>query len=218
MRPFLSVAGGSIDLVSVSGSGGIQPTVVLKLEGKSASLFSVKNEMSQRIHRHFMASGYASNGMATTTKNCATWDITPSWRRDRTLPELDAIAAAATPSDRDPAPLPERQKTCICAEKTALCRATLGPSSSYCWRVWQTRKNSPVDESILPPNQTAKRCIWWLMTLTSIFCGWACLPSEPNLFTFASSLASTRFLTSRWSLTTEVLEHRRPAREHDVLV
>ena len=35
--------------------------------------------------------------------------------------------------------------------------------------------------------------------LTSIFCGWACLPSEPNLFTFASSLASTRFLTSLWS-------------------
>ena len=57
VRPFLSVAGGSIDLVSVSGSGGIQPTVVLKLEGKSASLFSVKNEVSQRIHRHFMASG-----------------------------------------------------------------------------------------------------------------------------------------------------------------
>ena len=57
VRPFLSVAGGSIDLVSVSGSGGIQPTVVLKLEGKSASLFSVKNEISQRIHRHFMASG-----------------------------------------------------------------------------------------------------------------------------------------------------------------
>ena len=66
VRPFLSVAGGSIDLVSVSGSGGIQPTVVLKLEGKSASLFSVKNEISQRIHRHFMASGSgASNGMAT---------------------------------------------------------------------------------------------------------------------------------------------------------
>ena len=43
MRPFL-VAGGSIDLVSVSGSGGIQPTVVLKLEGKSASLFSVKKK------------------------------------------------------------------------------------------------------------------------------------------------------------------------------
>ena len=57
VRPFLSVAGGSIDLVSVSGSGGIQPTVVLKLEGKSASLFSVKNEISQRIHRHFMALG-----------------------------------------------------------------------------------------------------------------------------------------------------------------
>ena len=57
VRPFLSVAGGSIDLVSVSGSGGIQPTVVLKLEGKSASLFSVKNEISQRIHRHFIASG-----------------------------------------------------------------------------------------------------------------------------------------------------------------
>jgi lysyl-tRNA synthetase class 2 len=57
VRPFLSVAGGSIDLVSVTGTASIQPTVILKLEGKSASLFSVKNEISQRIHRHFMASG-----------------------------------------------------------------------------------------------------------------------------------------------------------------
>ena len=94
VRPFLSVAGGSIDLVSVEGAGGVrpravtnhssvrtrncsgahplhaaqrkcastltaqvQPTVLLRLEGKSASLFSVKNEISQRIHRHFMQSG-----------------------------------------------------------------------------------------------------------------------------------------------------------------
>jgi lysyl-tRNA synthetase class 2 len=57
VRPFLSVAGGAIDLVSLSGVGGIQPTIMLKLEGKSASLFSVKNEISQRIHRHFMTSG-----------------------------------------------------------------------------------------------------------------------------------------------------------------
>jgi len=57
VRPFLSVAGGSIDLVSLSGVGGAAPTVVLKLAGKSASLHSVKQEISQRIHRHFMAAG-----------------------------------------------------------------------------------------------------------------------------------------------------------------
>ena len=57
VRPFLSVAGGSIELVSLSGVGGPQPTVLLKLAGKSASLHSVKQEISQRIHRHFMAAG-----------------------------------------------------------------------------------------------------------------------------------------------------------------
>ena len=31
-----------------------------------------------------------------------------------------------------------------------------GPSSSYCCFVWQTRKNSPVDESIDPPNLREK--------------------------------------------------------------
>ena len=34
-----------------------QPTVILRLEGKSASLNSVKQEISQRIHRHFMIAG-----------------------------------------------------------------------------------------------------------------------------------------------------------------
>mmetsp|Transcript_130 Transcript_130/g.341 ORF Transcript_130/g.341 Transcript_130/m.341 type:complete len:217 (-) Transcript_130:24-674(-) len=57
VRPFLSVAGGSVDLVSVDALSSLQPTVVLRLQGKSASLFSVKNEISQRIHRHFMSSG-----------------------------------------------------------------------------------------------------------------------------------------------------------------
>ena len=71
VRPFLSVAGGSIDLVSVSGSGGIQPTVVLKLEGKSASLFSVKNEI--RAHPpplHGLGACVEWDG--ATTKNCKT--------------------------------------------------------------------------------------------------------------------------------------------------
>ena len=57
VRPFLSVAGGTVDLVSLSGVGGAQPTVILRLEGKSASLNSVKQEISQRIHRHFMIAG-----------------------------------------------------------------------------------------------------------------------------------------------------------------
>ena len=57
VRPFLSVAGGTVDLVSLSGVGGAQPTIILKLEGKSASLNSVKQEISQRIHRYFMGAG-----------------------------------------------------------------------------------------------------------------------------------------------------------------
>ena len=56
VRPFLSVAGGKISIVSVTGVGGLQPLVTLKMEGSAASLQSVKVEIMQRIQRHFMMS------------------------------------------------------------------------------------------------------------------------------------------------------------------
>mmetsp|Transcript_16550 Transcript_16550/g.25050 ORF Transcript_16550/g.25050 Transcript_16550/m.25050 type:complete len:246 (-) Transcript_16550:240-977(-) len=54
VRPFLKVAGGSINIVDLKGVGGLQPTVVLKMDGSSASLSSVKMEIVQRVQRHFM--------------------------------------------------------------------------------------------------------------------------------------------------------------------
>lgn len=54
----------------------------------------------------------------------------------------------------------------VMVEKTGLCLHTLGPYSSYCWRVWTTFENSGVEASIEPPNQTAKRCMRCEMTLT----------------------------------------------------
>jgi lysyl-tRNA synthetase class 2 len=55
VRPFLAVAGGTINLLSLSGAGGLQPSVVLDLRGTAAALQSVKTEIQQRIQRHFMA-------------------------------------------------------------------------------------------------------------------------------------------------------------------
>jgi len=57
VRPFLQVAGGSIDVESISGENGLQPTITLKMEGASASLKSVKLEIAQRLQRHFMVAG-----------------------------------------------------------------------------------------------------------------------------------------------------------------
>ncbi|GMH52625.1 hypothetical protein TrRE_jg13046 [Triparma retinervis] len=57
VRPFLAVAGGSISVISISGVGGSQPTVTLKMEGASSTLQSVKLEIAQRIQRHFMSPG-----------------------------------------------------------------------------------------------------------------------------------------------------------------
>ena len=57
VRPFLKVAGGNIVLVRISGEGGLQPTIVLKMEGASATLNSVKLEIVQRLQKHFMLSG-----------------------------------------------------------------------------------------------------------------------------------------------------------------
>jgi Fe-S cluster biogenesis protein NfuA len=57
VRPFLQVAGGTIDVDSITGEGGLQPTITLKMEGSAASLNSVKLEIAQRLQRHFMISG-----------------------------------------------------------------------------------------------------------------------------------------------------------------
>jgi lysyl-tRNA synthetase class 2 len=57
VRPFLQVAGGSIEIDSIQGEGGMQPTIVLRMEGASASLNSVKLEIAQRLLRHFMTAG-----------------------------------------------------------------------------------------------------------------------------------------------------------------
>lgn len=57
VRPFLQVAGGSIELDRIEGLGGLQPTIWLNMEGNSASLNSVKSEIAQRLQRHFMMAG-----------------------------------------------------------------------------------------------------------------------------------------------------------------
>ena len=57
VRPFLQVAGGSIELDRFEGLDGLQPAIWLKMEGSSASLNSVKLEIAQRLQRHFMMAG-----------------------------------------------------------------------------------------------------------------------------------------------------------------
>jgi lysyl-tRNA synthetase class 2 len=57
VRPFLQVAGGTIEVESIQGESSIQPCINLKMEGSSASLNSVKLEISQRLQRHFMIAG-----------------------------------------------------------------------------------------------------------------------------------------------------------------
>lgn len=57
VRPFLQVAGGTIDCVGILGESSVQPSVVLKMTGASNSLNSVKLEIQQRLQRHFMVSG-----------------------------------------------------------------------------------------------------------------------------------------------------------------
>ena len=56
VRPFLKVAGGNIECSSIEGESSLQPVINLKMEGSSASLNSVKLEISQRLQRHFMLS------------------------------------------------------------------------------------------------------------------------------------------------------------------
>ncbi len=57
VRPFLMVAGGSISVKEISGLGGLQPRVLLHMEGNNQSLFSVRMEITQRILRNFMVPG-----------------------------------------------------------------------------------------------------------------------------------------------------------------
>ena len=57
VRPFLNVAGGSIDLDRIEGVDGLQPAIWLNMQGTSASLSSVKLEIAQRLQRHFMIAG-----------------------------------------------------------------------------------------------------------------------------------------------------------------
>lgn len=57
VRPFLQVAGGTIDTNRIEGVDGLQPTIWLEMKGSSASLNSVKLEIAQRLQRHFMLAG-----------------------------------------------------------------------------------------------------------------------------------------------------------------
>mmetsp|Transcript_541 Transcript_541/g.1275 ORF Transcript_541/g.1275 Transcript_541/m.1275 type:complete len:104 (-) Transcript_541:328-639(-) len=57
VRPFLQVAGGTIDIDKIEGVDGLQPTIWLDMQGSSASLSSVKLEIAQRLQRHFMMAG-----------------------------------------------------------------------------------------------------------------------------------------------------------------
>jgi hypothetical protein len=45
---------GNIVVKSISGVGGLQPVILLRMEGSAAALQSVKLEIMQRIQRHFM--------------------------------------------------------------------------------------------------------------------------------------------------------------------
>jgi Fe-S cluster biogenesis protein NfuA len=57
VRPFLQVAGGSIEIDKLENVGGLQPVIWLDMQGSAASLVSVKLEIAQRLQRHFMMSG-----------------------------------------------------------------------------------------------------------------------------------------------------------------
>mmetsp|Transcript_12118 Transcript_12118/g.21906 ORF Transcript_12118/g.21906 Transcript_12118/m.21906 type:complete len:226 (-) Transcript_12118:925-1602(-) len=53
VRPFLNVAGGSIELVGISGIDSSQPTLRLHMTGAGAAINSVKVEITQRLKRNF---------------------------------------------------------------------------------------------------------------------------------------------------------------------
>ena len=56
IRPFLAMAGGSVDLVDLE-VGGVMPTAKLKIAGSGATINSVRVEISQRLKRNFPTLG-----------------------------------------------------------------------------------------------------------------------------------------------------------------
>lgn len=54
VRPFLEIAGGNIELDRIENVDGLQPRVLLTMQGSSSSLRSVRLEIAQRLQRHFM--------------------------------------------------------------------------------------------------------------------------------------------------------------------
>jgi len=69
VRPFLTVAGGSIEIDRIEGEGGLQPTIWLDMQGASASLNSVKLEIAQRLQRHFMTAGLRIDWVGNHSNN-----------------------------------------------------------------------------------------------------------------------------------------------------
>jgi Fe-S cluster biogenesis protein NfuA len=54
VRPFLQMAGGTIEVKTLTTTG-IAPTVVLRMEGEGGALTSVKVEIQQRLKRKLPA-------------------------------------------------------------------------------------------------------------------------------------------------------------------
>ena len=52
IRPFLKMAGGTVELLELN-AGGLQPTATLLIEGTSATINSVRVEIAQRLKRNF---------------------------------------------------------------------------------------------------------------------------------------------------------------------
>ncbi|KAL3902572.1 MAG: hypothetical protein SGPRY_012010 [Prymnesium sp.] len=52
IRPFLKMAGGTVELISLNADGA-QPTAHLAISGSGATINSVRVEIAQRLKRHF---------------------------------------------------------------------------------------------------------------------------------------------------------------------
>lgn len=57
VRPFLEVAGGNIHVEKFNQDGLLDTYILLKMDGRSGSLKSVRKEIQQRLLRHFMIAG-----------------------------------------------------------------------------------------------------------------------------------------------------------------
>ncbi|KAL3817260.1 hypothetical protein ACHAXA_007114 [Cyclostephanos tholiformis] len=102
VRPFLQVAGGTINVRSITGEGGLQPTITLKMEGAAALLNSIKLEIAQRLRRHFMISdgGAPSSSVAMAVPGAES----SSFSSSSLSSSSSSVAAAAVP----PPPPPPR--------------------------------------------------------------------------------------------------------------